>query len=260
MQLRVRDVSQFFNVSEATVVRWIKQRGLPARRLSGQYRFHRAELLEWATANQIKVSLEMFDDLESEEEPIPTLAEALRAGRICYGLAGADKQSAIQALVEALPLPDGVDRNLILRLFLAREASATTGIGGGIALPHVRNPIVLPVSHPMVTLCFLKQAVDFGALDRKPVQILFSLTCPTTRSHLQMMARLSYTLHDADFKGVLKRQGSPNEILQEVERIESGIESPGSEVRDQSPRSEFKEKKPAKVDHGSDLWPLTSDS
>lgn len=230
LQLRVRDVSTFFNVSEATVVRWIKQRGLPARRLAGQYRFHRAELLEWATVNQIKVSLEMFDDLDSEEEPIPNLAEALRAGRICYGLAGADKKGAIQALVEALPLPDGVDRDLILRLFLAREASATTGIGDGIALPHVRNPIVLPVSHPMVTLCFLKQAVDFGALDQKPVQILFSLTCPTTRSHLQMMARLSYALHDVKFKKVLGRQGAAEEILQEVQRIESGIGSQESGI------------------------------
>ena len=58
MQLTVRDVSRLLNVSESTVTRWIKQRGLPSRHVGGQYRFHRVELLEWATANKIRVSLE----------------------------------------------------------------------------------------------------------------------------------------------------------------------------------------------------------
>ena len=90
-----------------------------------------------------------------------------------------------------------------MRLFLAREASASTAIGDGIALPHVRNPIVLHVEQPMVTLCFLDHPVDFGALDGKPVHVLFSLICPTMRSHLQMLSRLSYALHDAKFKEVV---------------------------------------------------------
>jgi PTS system nitrogen regulatory IIA component len=63
VQLTVRDVGRFLNVSEATVTRWIRQRGLPAQHLGGQDRFNRAELLEWATANQIRVSLKIFDHL-----------------------------------------------------------------------------------------------------------------------------------------------------------------------------------------------------
>ena len=42
-----------------------------------------------------------------------------------------------------VPLPEGVDREFLLHLFLAREASASTAIGDGIAIPHVRNPIAL---------------------------------------------------------------------------------------------------------------------
>ena len=63
MQLTVRDASKFLKVSEPTVTRWIKQRGLPSRHVGGQYRFNRVELLEWATANKIGVSAEAFDDL-----------------------------------------------------------------------------------------------------------------------------------------------------------------------------------------------------
>jgi PTS system nitrogen regulatory IIA component len=221
VQLTVREASQFLNVSEATVVRWIKQRGLPAQQVGGRYRFHRAELLEWATANRVKVSLEMFDRFETNEETAPSLAEALEAGGIHYQLEDTSKDRALRALVEVLPLPDGIDRELLLRLFLARESFASTAIGDGIALPHVRNPIVLHVARPMLTLCFLKRPVDFGAADGKPVHVLFSSICPTMRSHLQMLSRLSYALHDARFKEVVTRQGKPEEILQEVRRIES---------------------------------------
>jgi len=226
MQLTVRDVSKFLNVTESTVTRWIKQRGLPSRHVGGQYRFHRAELLEWATTNQIKVSVEMFDHLETDDEPVPSLVEALEAGGIFSQLQGTRKDEVLGALVQVLPLPDGIDRAEILRLFLARESLTTTAIGKGVALPHVRNPIVLHVDRPMVTLCFLETPVDFGALDGEPVQVLFSLICPSMRSHLQMLSRLSYALRDEKFRNVVMRQGRREEILQEARRVEASLTAP----------------------------------
>jgi len=223
MQLTVREVSKFLNVSESTVTRWITQRGLPSQYVGGQHRFHRVDLLEWATANHVKVSVEVFDQLEPEDEPGPSLVEALEVGGIFYGLKDTNKESALRALVQVLPVPEGVDRELLLRLFLAREASATTAIGDGIALPHVRNPIVLHVARPMVTLGFLERPVEFGALDGKPVQVLFTLICPTVRSHLQTLSRLSFALHDEIFKAVLTRRGQSEEIMKEARRIEAAI-------------------------------------
>jgi PTS system nitrogen regulatory IIA component len=223
VQLTVREVSKFLNVAESTVIRWIKQRGLPAQHVGGQFRFNRAELLEWATANRIKVSLEMFDRLEAEDEPPPSLAEALERGGIHYHLADTNRDRALRSLVEVLPVPEGVDRELLFRLFLAREASASTAIGDGIALPHVRNPIVLHVARPLVTLGFLEKPVDFGALDGKPVHVFFSLVCPTMRSHLQTLARLTYALHDGGFKEVVLRRGQRDEILREARRVEETI-------------------------------------
>src|SRR5205085_2283562 len=135
------------DVTVNTVLKWIKQRGLPAQHVGGQYRFHRAELLEWATANRIKVSAELFDSVhDADDEPMPGLASAMEAGGIVYRLPGSTKEEALRALVATLPLPDGVDREVLWRLFMAREASASTAIGDGIALPHVRNPVVLNVA------------------------------------------------------------------------------------------------------------------
>src|SRR5262249_19241430 len=174
----------------------------------------------WATANGVKVSLELFDAVEADAEAVPHLAEALEAGGIHYGLRDTNKHEVLRALVQVLPLPDGVDRELILRLFLAREALASTAIGDGIAIPHVRNPIVLHVARPTITLAFLAQPIDFGALAGKPVHVLFSIISAANRSHLQLLSRLSFALHDGKLRQTVARHAPREEILREVRRVE----------------------------------------
>ena len=60
MQLTVRDASRLLNALEHTVYDWIKHGRLPAHRLQNQFRFNRAELLEWATSRKLRVSPELF--------------------------------------------------------------------------------------------------------------------------------------------------------------------------------------------------------
>jgi PTS system nitrogen regulatory IIA component len=78
-------------------------------------------------------------------------------------------------------------------------------------------------SRPAITLCFLEQAVDFGALDGKPVSILFSLISPTVRAHLRLLSRLSFALQDSGFKSAVTRHGSRDEILAEARRVEAAL-------------------------------------
>jgi PTS system nitrogen regulatory IIA component len=223
MQLTVREVSDLFKVSEKTVYRWINQGILPAYRVSDQYRFNRAELLEWATARRMNVSAELFDEPESDATPIPGLVEALQAGGIFYRLGGTDKESALRSLVEHMRLPDEVDREFVLRVLLARERLQSTGIGDGIAIPHVRNPIVLHVARPMITLGFLEHAIEFDALDGKPVFALFSLISPTVRAHLRLLSRLAFGLNHPGFKGAVLRQASRDEILDEARLVQAAM-------------------------------------
>ena len=49
----------------------------------------------------------------------------------------------LRAVVARMPLADEGDRELLLDVLLAREAMGSTGVGDGIAIPHVRNPVVL---------------------------------------------------------------------------------------------------------------------
>jgi nitrogen PTS system EIIA component len=226
MQLTVRDVAGILTVSEKTVYRWISQGLLPAYRVNEQYRFNRAELLEWATSRKINVSPEIFQEPEGAGASLPGFVEALQAGGVYYRIGGADKESVLKAVVETMHLPDEVDREFLFRVLLAREALGSTAVGDGIAIPHVRNPIVLHVTRPAITLCFLEQPIEFGALDGKPVFALFSLISPTARAHLHLLSRLAFTLNDPGFKDAVRRQASRDEILAAARRVETGLKRP----------------------------------
>ncbi|HPY29960.1 MAG TPA: PTS sugar transporter subunit IIA [Verrucomicrobiota bacterium] len=226
MQLTVRDVSELLNISEKTVYRWIDERKLPGYRLSGQYRFHRAELLEWATASRIQVSPRIFEEREASHQPLPELHDCLQAGGIFYRLSGTDKPSVLRAVVDILRLPEGVDREFLLQVLLTREALESTAIGDGIAVPHVRNPIVLHVERPLVTLCFLENPIEFGALDGLPVHTLFTVVSPTVKAHLHLLSRLAFALRDPEFKTLLQQQGSRDELLAATARISASLRGP----------------------------------
>lgn len=226
MQLGVRDAAKFLNVSEKSIYRWIREGVLPAYAMHGQYRFNRTELLEWASKRKVNVSVEMLREPDEGAIPLPTLDEALQAGGIFYRIGGTDKPSVLKNVVEVMRLSDEVDRDFLMQVLLARESLGSTGIGDGIAIPHVRSPIVMHIARPMITLCFLEHAIDFGALDGKPANVLFTLVSPTVRAHLHLLSKISFALRDARFKQTVLEQKSREEILVEARRVEASIHEP----------------------------------
>jgi len=125
-------------------------------------------------------------------------------------------------VVSLMRLPEEVDREYLYQMLLARETLGPTGVGDGIAIPHVRNPVVLHV-RPAVTLCFLERPVEFGSLDGIPARALFLLVSPTTRAHLHLLSRLGAALHDPDLKRLVREQGGRDEILAAFRRVEAGF-------------------------------------
>ncbi len=220
MNLNVHDAARLLGVSEKTIYRWVRQGRLPAYRLQDQYRFNRAELLEWATSNRIDVSPEHYLEPESSGTPIPSLSESLEEGGIFYRIEGGSRDEVLHSVVHTIRVLEGADRELLFRLLLAREELCSTGIGNGIAIPHVRNPLVLHVTKPSISLFFLETPVDFRAPDGRPVSVLFSLLSPTIRAHLRILSRLTYALRDSGLQSVLEMGGSREEIMREFRRID----------------------------------------
>jgi len=222
MQISVREAARLLNVSEKTIYRWIRSRRIPAYQIGDLYRFNRAELLEWATAQRIEVSAEIVaepDDLG----PMPRLGEALRAGGVNYRVGGSSRDEVLRSAADIMRLPEEVDRDFLHEVLVAREDLGSTGLGDGIAVPHPRSPIVLHITRPNVMLCFLETAVDFGAVDGKPVDTLFTLVTPTVRSHLHLLSRLAFVLQNAPVREVLRERASRERIIEVIEASDGAL-------------------------------------
>lgn len=225
MKLTVQDIARIFSLSEKTVYRWVNQGDIPAYKINDQYRFNRTEIIEWATSKRINFSPELFDEPESETEPCRSLTDSLDAGGIFYRVSGKNKDEVLREIVKIIRIPENVDPEFLYKVLLARENLGSTAIGEGIAIPHARMPLVLHVSQPSISLCFLEEPVEFGALDGKPVSALFTIISPTIRSHLYLLARLSYVLRNEEFKQFLFKQGNRNEIIEKIRSIELNLVS-----------------------------------
>lgn len=222
MRLSVQDAAALLRVSTKTIYRWVGDERLPAYRVAKSFRFDHAELLEWAMANRIEVSAKFLEEPHSAE-PIPDLDRALETGGIAYRVDGEDRDSALRAAIRTLRPGDESSRDFIFEALRAREQLASTSIGDGIALPHVRNPMRLRLAGPGVSLCFLERPVDWGAPDRQPVSVLFIVLAPTVRSVLQLHSRTLFALRDPAFRALVLGQGSRELLLAEARRVAAGM-------------------------------------
>lgn len=222
MFLKIAELAKSADVDEKTVIDWIKNKGLPAHKQDDRYQINRVDLLEWATNNGITLPPELFTT--SDENPDrPLVSEALFNGGIFYDLPGDTPEDALHEVVYRLKLPPSLDPEFLLQTLLAREALGSTAFGNGIAIPHVRNPILGQTSESSISLCFLKNPIDFDAIDGMPVTILFTLVTPNVKAHLNLLAKLAFLLHDSGFKELLHRPGSESEIMKSIRTLEETI-------------------------------------
>lgn len=208
MQLSIKDAAEALNVGEKTIERWIRTGGLPAYRVAGQYRMNRAMLFEWAASKRIRPA-----DAASPDLPLPAFSEALRAGGVHTQVPGATREEVLRELAALVNLPESVNRDALCQALLDRERLQSTGIGDGIAFPHLRNPDAFGFPSPMIVCAYLRQPVDFQAIDSRPVRILFCPLSPSTRIHLHLLSRLSYALRNADFRALVQSAAPAADLL-----------------------------------------------
>jgi len=219
MQITVREAARYLGVSDATVRQWIRRRGLPAHRAHERLHLNAIEVWEWAVENGVHASRSLLDQARGSDESVPPVADLLRAGGIHYDVPGADRPSVLRAIVARLPLSPDADREFLVGVLEAREAMGSTGVGDGIAIPHVRNPIVLQASDPFITLCLLRTAVEFDAVDGQPVHALFTVVSPSVPVHLRVLAQLGFVLRDPALRDLLRRRAPAADILAHIESL-----------------------------------------
>ncbi len=144
-------------------------------------------------------------------------SDKLAADRIRVDFAADGKTDALRkiaALAATAPLLKDVGEARLYNLLAEREATVSTGLGNGIAIPHAR---VEGLSDFVIFVLIAPKGIDFNALDGRKVQIFFTVFAPAERinDQLKILATISRTLAQSGFKKELLRTTTP-EVLHEV--------------------------------------------
>ncbi|WP_353826690.1 PTS fructose transporter subunit IIABC [Agromyces sp. SYSU T0242] len=116
---------------------------------------------------------------------------------------GADKAAVIRALADAVVgAGRATDAEALFADAWAREEKDSTGVPGGIAIPHAKSDAV---TEPTLAAARLPEGVDFGSFDG-PADLVFLIAVPTasTQDHLAVLSTLARSLIDEGFVAALR--------------------------------------------------------
>ena len=158
------------------------------------------------------------------------LSELLTPERIKIPLGSRTKDEVLRELVELAVLgqggnggsaPSGDESvNAVLAAVREREQLLSTGIGGGVAIPHGKTPIL---DQLVLAAGVAPQAIDFDALDGEPVQLFFLLIGPESASgaHVKALSRISRMLRREQLRNDLRSSRSEDAFLRVVRASEA---------------------------------------
>ena len=108
-----------------------------------------------------------------------------------------------------------VDYDTMVEVLLEREKLGSTGIGGGIAIPHGK---LAGLENLVVSFGRSNDGIDFDSMDGKPVHIFFLLMAPENSAgqHLKVLAKISRMLKDNSFKTDLMKAASVDDLYRTI--------------------------------------------
>ncbi len=142
-----------------------------------------------------------------------TVNELLDAKSVKIPLSAPSKEEAIRLLVDSLAEGGSVsDKAAYLEAVLQREATGSTGIGFGVAIPHGKSPGVAKAG---IAFAKLDQPLEWASLDGKPVQAVFMIAVPQEAAgneHLKILIAISRKLIDEEFRSKLLAVANYDEL------------------------------------------------
>lgn len=141
------------------------------------------------------------------------ISEILKLDAIIADLKAQNKSEAIKELSLAVSPVAGAEAEDVAAVLLEREHLGSTGIGGGIAIPHGKLDTVKSIA---VGFGRSIKGIEFNSLDKRPVHLFFLLLTPehSTGGHLKVLAQISKLLKMDQFKERLLSAGSEKQIHQ----------------------------------------------
>jgi PTS system nitrogen regulatory IIA component len=144
------------------------------------------------------------------------ILEVLQKEAILSDLKSQDKKGILEELVVPIAKIAQVGHEDLMRVLLEREKLGSTGIGGGIGIPHGKYK---DLESLVLGFGLSRKGVDFESMDGLPTHIFFLLITPenSTGLHLKLLARISRILKHEPFKERLLNATDSNEIYSIIE-------------------------------------------
>jgi len=131
------------------------------------------------------------------------IADIVAPEGVIANLKATSKKQALQELARRAAEATGLHERTIFDTLLERERLGTTGVGGGIAIPHGKMP---DIDRIFGLVARLERPIDFEAIDERPVDLIFLLLAPENAGadHLKALARVSRLLRDKTIRKKLR--------------------------------------------------------
>jgi PTS system nitrogen regulatory IIA component len=144
------------------------------------------------------------------------ILDVLQREAIIDDLKSQTKKGIIEELVVPVAQIAGVNSQELARVLMDRERLGSTGIGGGIGIPHGK---LKDLDSLVLGFGLSRKGVDFESIDGKPTHIFFILVTPenSTGLHLKLLARISRILKNGPFTDRLKKAADGDEIFTIIE-------------------------------------------
>ncbi|MCP3925377.1 MAG: PTS sugar transporter subunit IIA [Desulfobacterales bacterium] len=141
------------------------------------------------------------------------ITDFIQKETIIPALESQDKKSVLLELSEPVAKVSNVNHNEIVKVLLDREQLGSTGIGGGIGIPHGKLKDLETLT---IGFGLSKNGVDFESIDGFPTHIFFMIMTPenSTGLHLKLLAQISKMLRNDIFKVKLQQAMSVDEIYE----------------------------------------------
>jgi len=147
------------------------------------------------------------------------ILDVLRKETILTDLKAKDKKGVIEELVASVSQITGINNSELVRVLLERERLGSTGIGGGIGIPHGK---LANLESLIMGFGLSRKGVDFESMDGRPTHLFFLLITPenSTGLHLKLLARISRILKNDSFKKKLMKATGSDEVFSIIGEVD----------------------------------------
>jgi PTS system nitrogen regulatory IIA component len=224
MKLTIHEIAQSLYLPLSTVRRWIRQGRIPIHKSGSGYVFNEAILSKWAAACNLSFSPPKKDIEKKQGPELENLFSAMKRGGVFHNLQGDDIPGVLKSAVNKINVLSDNTKEKLYGLLLEREKITSTGIGKGVAIPHPRTPLADADYNPVITTFFLEEPIDFAALDKEPVFVMFILLCPSVKHHLHLLSRLAFCIRDDLFIEFLQTFPNSAELFSKITDFEKKLD------------------------------------